>query len=946
MTPNNNHKILIINLLSTLILTLASYSSFCQIFDSQQNPSGLKWRQINTKNFQIIYPSELESEADRLSGILDTLIIKVSASLKKEPRKISIILQNQGTSSNGFVQLAPRRSEFFTTPPQEFDYQNWLNSLAVHELRHVVQFDKIAGGLKAPFFEGLALAIFGITLPPWFYEGDAVGIETSLTNAGRGRQPEWDIAFRANTLSKKKYSYSKDFLGSLKDQTPGYYQLGYYMTSKLRRDYGGGIMDSIFRRMSGNYLRPYNLSSSIRKYTGMNTAQLHHTTVLELQRLWENQLTKTKPTDYPSLNTTSSKRPVSYLLPAAMPSGEIITLKKTLDKLPVIISIDPNGKKRELVKIGPQEDSHFSYAAGRIVWDEFRYDKRFQKRSFNVIMRYDIATKTRKQITHKSRLFSPSLSPDGKIIVAVNISYSNKISLVELDAENGRELNHYDSPGDFMLQTPRFDLSGQKIIIVAADTPGKAIYELDRSTGIFKELLPFQQQLISRPVYADDQVVFKAHYNGIDNLYRLDTSGKLFQVSSAKFGAFNPSYDGQSQRLLFNDYQVKGYNIAAVAFTAVVGSIIPDNTSIRYVQPLVAQEGNANVFDHPPQTRFSSKPYREINHLFYFHSIIPLIEEDSFSDSYNLGFKLQSDNKLNTFSFYGGYQFNKGLKKNEYFAGFSYKRFYPILDVAYSNNAQIAYRSPITGGPLTPVTWKNNETTADITFPFIANRINKVYVMELKAGTSYIKRYQVTNQPANFITTIKFPIRYQLNLRMNSRRSQLDLAPKWGQNISFDFRNFPFTNHIDGELTSLRTNFFFPGLMTNHSFQASFNYQHGNGIYNLVVDIPRVNGYDNLPPVSYLKNTLLLDYRFPLFYPDWEIGKLAYIKRLKGGLFADFENVGKLPFTPRTFGAELRADMNLLRFYLPNFDLAGKIILVNEKPRQNPIFEVGITYNY
>jgi hypothetical protein len=94
-------------------------------------------------------------------------------------------------------------------------------------------------------------------------------------------------------------------------------------------------------------------------------------------------------------------------------------------------------------------------------------------------------------------------------------------------------------------------------------------------------------------------------------------------------------------------------------------------------------------------------------------------------------------------------------------------------------------------------------------------------------------------------------------------------------------------------------------------------------------------------------NTLLFDYRFPLFYPDWEIGPFAYIKRFKGGFFADFENIfNGHGLSPRTYGAELRADMNLLRFYLPNFELSGKIIFVNQKPVQNPIFETGFSYRF
>lgn len=193
MAFENIFKLLLISIFVYLISCFYSTNVIGQVFDSGQNPPGIKWQQINTENFQIIYPTALESEAQRMANTLQTIIISISNSLNKEPHKISIILQNQGTTSNGFVQLAPRRSEFFAVPPQEFDYQDWLNSLAVHELRHVVQFDKLTGNFRAPLFEQLALAIFGVTLPPWFFEGDAVGIETALTNAGRGRLPGWEL---------------------------------------------------------------------------------------------------------------------------------------------------------------------------------------------------------------------------------------------------------------------------------------------------------------------------------------------------------------------------------------------------------------------------------------------------------------------------------------------------------------------------------------------------------------------------------------------------------------------------------------------------------------------------------------------------------------------------------------------------------------------------------
>jgi hypothetical protein len=321
--------------------------------------------------------------------------------------------------------------------------------------------------------------------------------------------------------------------------------------------------------------------------------------------------------------------------------------------------------------------------------------------------------------------------------------------------------------------------------------------------------------------------------------------------------------------------------------------------------------------------------------------------EPNNSGDYNFGLKLKSDNKLNTFSFYSAYRFNNGLKKSEYLAGFSYKRFYPILDVSYLNRARLVYQKSSSGSEFIPVSWRDNGISADITVPFVFNRLNKIYSLEIKTGTSYTKRYDTRNTPVNFSNSINFPVESQLNLSANNRLSAFDLAPKWGQNIFVNLRSFPLTNKLSGEFFTLQSIFFFPGLARNHSFQASFNYQHANGVYELNIDIPRISGYNHIPPAAGLRNTLLLDYRFPLFYPDWEIGPLAYIKRLKGGFFADFENVGKgNAFAPRTYGAELRADVNFLRFYLPGFDVSGKLILVNEKPGQNPILEAGITYSY
>jgi hypothetical protein len=938
-------KTLYISVFASFILCLNTASVFAQIFNSDQNPPGIKWMQIRTENFQIIYSGELADEAQRMSNTLEHLINAVSKSLNKKPRPISIILQNQGVISNGFVQLAPRRSEFYTTPPQNLDFQDWLNGLAIHELRHVVQFDKLSRGLKAPFFEELALAIFGISLPPWFYEGDAVGIETALSHAGRGRLPDWELVFKTNTLSTPPYSYSKNYFGSLKDFTPGFYQLGYFMTTKLRRDYGTDIIDSILTRVGRNPLRPYNLSNSIKKFTGLNSRMLHDSTVSELKSLWQKQSAALKPVNYAVVNNRLDSLPADYLLPVSSSKGDIIALKQNLTNTPTLILIDSEGRERILRKIGFQTEYNFRYAAGKIVWDELRFDKRYGKRSYNVINIYDLASGTVKQITHKSRLFSPSLSQDAKAIIAVKISTSNLFSLIELDAENGNILKEYPVKEGYSLQNPSFNEQGDKIITVIMGKDGAALIEFNQADGSQTIITPFQRQQLSRPVYAGKNILFRAHYEGINNIFCLTPERKVISLSAARFGATNPSYDKERNRLLFNNYQIKGYDIVSIPLDLQKPMQEMENRFINYSSVLVNQEGNANILDSIPQNKYPVKPYKEFNNLLNFHSLSPIAENNETNNELSVGLKFKSNNQLNTFDLYGGYEYNSGLRRSEYLAGISFKRFYPILDITHRNRANINFSRQ--NNRLIPVNWRENITEAELTVPFIFNRLNKTYRMGLRSSTSFTSRYDIQNKPNNFIEKLKFPIRYQAYFNRNSQRSARDLAPAWGQNFSFSYSHLPFQKLLNGTLISFRSLFFAPGLMNNHSFQTSFNYQKTSGAYDFNIEIPRISGYGNLSLNPRLRNTLLFDYRFPLFYPDSEIGPFAYIKRVKGGIFADFENIGKgAPFQPRTFGLELSSDMNLMRFLLPNFELAGKLILSRDNGLRKPIMEFGFLYDF
>src|SRR5690606_10575400 len=130
-----NIKNIIINILTTTILTTTSHIAKCQVFDNSQAHFNVKWMQIDRENFRLIFPEEFKDEAPAPAYKIDHYLQISSQRLKVKPRKISIILQQHHVNQNGFVQLAPRKSELFSTPSAIADNQEWLPNLALHEMQ-------------------------------------------------------------------------------------------------------------------------------------------------------------------------------------------------------------------------------------------------------------------------------------------------------------------------------------------------------------------------------------------------------------------------------------------------------------------------------------------------------------------------------------------------------------------------------------------------------------------------------------------------------------------------------------------------------------------------------------------------------------------------------------------------------------------------------------------
>ncbi|MEN9444591.1 MAG: hypothetical protein RIS47_1481, partial [Bacteroidota bacterium] len=205
--------------MKNLTALLFAICVFYNLGFSQQNSPSVDWKRMETPHFEVVFPSNLQGVGQRMANELEHYYMPVSASLEKQPKRISVFLFGQSAVSNGYVQLFPRYSAWYPIPGPDAamgGQDEWFRSTGIHEFRHVVQFDKANQGMTRFFsriFGDLIRAGLAWSVPSWFVEGDAVCIETALTHEGRGRLPSFEMPVRASVLTGKKMSYEQAYLG-------------------------------------------------------------------------------------------------------------------------------------------------------------------------------------------------------------------------------------------------------------------------------------------------------------------------------------------------------------------------------------------------------------------------------------------------------------------------------------------------------------------------------------------------------------------------------------------------------------------------------------------------------------------------------------------------------------------------------------------------------------
>jgi len=959
-------------LLLLLILTTAASAQYYMLGEDAAHQ---KWYRIETKHFELVFPESFSNRAQSLANQCEQYYNTVTGSLNHVSRKIPVLIHTGSVVANAYSLWTPERTEYFMTPSQNNYAHNWLQQLIIHENRHMVQMDKLNQGLTSKFGilvgeQAVAFAL-GLFMPMWYMEGDAVTTETAFSASGRGRIPSFEMKMKAQLLTEGLYNFEKASLGSYKDYVPDQYYFGYYYVAQSRKFYGASLWDNAIRNSARNWYQLSPISYSFKKQTGYNKKQLYQKFFQDLKDQWLMQAASTPTARYALVPTVENKVQTHYKYPEFINDSTILAEKSGMDAYARFVTVNINsGEEKNICNAGfyaseelPATDvipvfsknspgswttDNISVAQNMFVWAEKKAHPRWEHVSYSVIMKHDLTSGKTTQLTHRSKYFSPALSADGKRITAIEFLPDGQCNVVILSAENGTPEKSFTlEPGAFAIN-PAFSPDGKQIVCITQKPDLKGIEILDIATGSWNTVLAPSSADISNPDWKSGGIYFNAPFSGVDNVYLLDpASCAVSQITFDVFGAGNITFSPSGNRFVFSSYQNAGYvlkmarthEIKPVAFQSVCNNCIGlDSCYSAQEKPFVPDSLWRD-------STYEMKPYRRGLHLFNLHSWLPV----SFNaDNYSVmpGLTFSSQNLLSTSVLTGGYEYLTNEQTGRFFADYSYTGWFPVISL----KAAYGTRHGLSGFENYNDfhTWMETMGGISMNIPLKTTMHEFFQKYNLSAGFNvrnidpYVSTNGTTLIPLPQGNALSYEVAFDC---MNRQKTVLrDLMPRWGQDFSIRYQHSLNSDINQGTQISASAKLFFPGIAKHHGFRLDASYMNKTiGDYSFSDDFIFPRGFTNIRAASAQK--IGLNYKFPLWYPDLNIGSLLYFKRLKLNMFYDYGEytLHNDRHILSSAGCEWTCDTHVFRFFIP-LDIGIRYAYL---PRQNnSTFEFLLGINF
>ncbi len=481
------------NLLGKRIALVAAIGLLClkaaaQFSVTGTDPGALRWRQMETENFRLIFPAGEDSLARVYGSELENARIRVARSSgyligQSYKAKLPVILHSRYTIPNATVVWAPKRMDMFTVgDPYTPTAMTWVRNLAIHEGRHAAQMQFGAARGNKPlhwlFGEMAAGALAGIYPGPTFLEGDAVVAETALSRSGRGRQADFlDYMMPAFDCGDWRDYYRWSY-GSFRRYTPDYYRVGYMLIAGSRVFFDDPLFtneyfDRVVRKGWFN-----NLQKTVKTASGKSFRKSFRDIEKGFQRMWSEDAALRGPF-MPSRQVTGSPRlHTEYSGTVVTGDSGIYSLKSGLAVQNSFVRLDNDGKEKRIRSFANYTSELAADPKGqRIFWSESVAGRRWTLGGSSRIRYVEMSEPGKvHNLTKDGRYFNPAPSDDGKAVAVTEYPYSGGSRVLLLAAADGSALESFTAPDS--VQFTETAWIGERLFAAGLSENGTGVYEI------------------------------------------------------------------------------------------------------------------------------------------------------------------------------------------------------------------------------------------------------------------------------------------------------------------------------------------------------------------------------------------------------------------------------------------------------------------------------------
>jgi len=866
------------------------------------NPPSIKWQQVNTPAAKVIFPVGLDSLGLRVANIVEQMNKAIQPTIGYKQKQVSILLQNQTTISNAYVQLAPFRSEFYLTPEQNsFDIGSlpWDEQLAIHEFRHVQQYNNFNVGvshvLRILFGEGGQAVGNELSVPNWFFEGDAVFNETHVSDQGRGRLPYFLAGFRALWADGRDYNYMKIRSGSYIDFTPDWYPLGYMLVSYGRQKYGDYFWKNVTHDAASYKGGFYPFERAIKKYSGVSFEQFRNDGLAYFKKQFTAEQSAA-----PSQANRNKHFGADREYPAFINDSTLIYMKSPYDHIPAFV-IKEGDKEKKIATRSYSLDNYFDYHNGKVVYASYRPDLRWNYRDYSELRILDINTGKERRITKGTKYFAPSFSEDGKTIAVAQEAPSGRCDIVLLNAADGKVKTIIPNKQHLFITYPRFYGKDTLISAVRNSKGMMALAKVNIYTGAVKYLTIFSYCPISFPKVVGHYVYYSTVSGNVDDLFSIDlTNNKMYWLPNPKNNGAVDYYEPavSPKKTAWVGLTAFGYQVNEV-----------DNKNLEWLEikqtgPAVLPDFNITALKRDSSTDLLASvvdsslkvtKYHKSHHLFNFHSLIPNFDDPNYT------FSLAGENVLNTLQSNLSFTYNRDEGYKE--LGFSaiYGALFPYITggADYIFDRRSYYRGQ-------NVYWNETDVYGGLELPLTLSSGKSFTYLTIGSNLYYSS---AAFQPGNSSQFSNYSYSYlsnYINFSYSIQQPKQNIYPRFGQSISLNYKDA--VTGVSSTQFLADGYFYFPGLFINHNLYFNLAHQqkgNANSVIDFSNDFPFSRGYtaENL----YDMNLASVNYAFPIVYPDGGFANLVYFQRIRGNAFYDYTHASDFYTNGSPFKANFRS---------------------------------------